>query len=30
MRFELFPAGHAGIDYRYPQALAWLGNRISP
>jgi len=30
MRFELFPAGHAAIDYRYPLALTWLGTRISP
>jgi Putative esterase len=30
MRFELFPAGHAGIDYRYPLALGWLADRLSP
>ncbi|HET6949827.1 MAG TPA: alpha/beta hydrolase-fold protein [Acidimicrobiales bacterium] len=30
IRFELFPAGHMGIDYRYPLALTWLGQRISP
>ena len=26
--FELFPAAHGGIDYRYPQATAWLANRL--
>jgi Putative esterase len=30
MRFELFPAGHGGIDYRYPLSLAWLAARLSP
>jgi S-formylglutathione hydrolase FrmB len=30
MRFELFPAAHGGIDYRYPLALAWLAERLSP
>lgn len=30
MRFELFPAGHGGIDYRYPLALAWLAERLAP
>lgn len=30
MRFELFPATHGGIDYRYPLALAWLAQRITP
>jgi hypothetical protein len=30
MRFELFPAAHGGIDYRYPLALAWLAQRITP
>jgi hypothetical protein len=29
VRFELFDATHAGIDYRYPLALAWLGQRIA-
>jgi len=24
VRYELFDATHAGIDYRYPMALAWL------
>ncbi|GIE97309.1 alpha/beta hydrolase-fold protein [Paractinoplanes rishiriensis] len=26
--FELIPAGHGGIDYRYPQAMSWLANRL--
>jgi S-formylglutathione hydrolase FrmB len=30
IRFELFEAGHMGIDYRYPMSLAWLCRRISP
>ncbi|GLZ15006.1 enterochelin esterase [Actinomadura sp. NBRC 104425] len=30
VRFELFGAGHGGIDYRYPLALAWLCRRIAP
>jgi hypothetical protein len=29
IRFELFEATHAGIDYRYPLSLAWLCQRIS-
>jgi S-formylglutathione hydrolase FrmB len=29
IRFELFDAAHAGIDYRYPLSLAWLCQRIS-
>jgi Putative esterase len=29
IRFELFDASHAGIDYRYPLSLAWLGQRIA-
>ncbi len=29
VRFELFDAGHGGIDYRYPLSLAWLCHRIS-
>ena len=28
IRFELFEAGHMGIDYRYPMALAWLAGRL--
>ena len=30
VHFELFEAGHGGIDYRYPQSLAWLCGRIAP
>jgi len=30
IRFELFDATHMGIDYRYPLALRWLCQRISP
>jgi S-formylglutathione hydrolase FrmB len=29
VRFELFDATHAAIDYRYPLALAWLAERLS-
>jgi hypothetical protein len=29
IRFELFDATHAGIDYRYPLSLAWLSQRIA-
>ncbi len=28
--FELFPAGHGGIEYRYPLALRHLAERLSP
>jgi S-formylglutathione hydrolase FrmB len=28
IHFELFDAGHGGIDYRYPLALEWLAHRI--
>ena len=27
--FELFDAGHGGIDYRYPMSLTWLANRLA-
>jgi hypothetical protein len=27
--FEIFPATHAGIDYRYPLSLAWLAHRLA-
>jgi len=27
--FELYDAGHGGIDYRYPLSLAWLANRLA-
>jgi hypothetical protein len=30
IHFETFEAGHAGIDYRYPSALAWLAQRVDP
>jgi S-formylglutathione hydrolase FrmB len=26
--YELFDAGHAAIDYRYPLSLAWLADRL--
>jgi S-formylglutathione hydrolase FrmB len=29
VRFELFDATHAQIEYRYPQALAWLCARLA-
>ena len=29
VHFELFEAGHGGIDYRYPLSLAWLCDRIA-
>lgn len=29
VRFELFEAGHGGIEYRYPLALAWLCRRLA-
>jgi S-formylglutathione hydrolase FrmB len=29
VHFELFDATHAGIDYRYPMALAWLAHRLA-
>jgi S-formylglutathione hydrolase FrmB len=29
VRFELFEATHAAIDYRYPMALAWLCERLA-
>jgi len=30
VHFELFEAGHGGIDYRYPMSLAWLCGRMNP
>jgi S-formylglutathione hydrolase FrmB len=30
IRFELFDAGHGGIDHRYPMSLAWLAERVQP
>jgi hypothetical protein len=29
VRFELFEAGHGGIEYRYPLSLAWLCQRMA-
>jgi S-formylglutathione hydrolase FrmB len=29
VHFELFPAGHGGIDYRYPLALEWMARRLA-
>ena len=29
IRFELFDATHAAIDYRYPMSLAWLCQRMA-
>jgi len=28
--FELFDGGHGGIEYRYPIALGFLAERLSP
>lgn len=28
INFELFDAGHGGIDYRYPMSLAWLARQL--
>jgi hypothetical protein len=30
VHFELFEAGHGSIGYRYPLALAWLAERLTP
>jgi S-formylglutathione hydrolase FrmB len=30
VRFELFDATHAAIEYRYPMALAYLAERLAP
>lgn len=30
MHFELFDAGHMGIEYRYPLSLRYLAERLSP
>ena len=29
VRFELFDGTHAGIDWRYPEAIGWLAERLS-
>jgi len=30
IHFELFEGTHSGIDWRYPDALAWLAEQLSP
>jgi S-formylglutathione hydrolase FrmB len=30
VHFELYDAAHGGIDYRYPQSLAFLAQRLTP
>jgi S-formylglutathione hydrolase FrmB len=30
VHFELFEGKHGGIDWRYPQSLAWLADRLQP
>ena len=30
VRFELFDAGHGGIEYRYPLGVGYLAERLSP
>ncbi|MBA4169953.1 MAG: enterochelin esterase, partial [Chloroflexi bacterium] len=30
LRFELFDGTHAGIEWRYPSAIGWLAERLSP
>jgi S-formylglutathione hydrolase FrmB len=30
VRFELFDAGHMSIEYRYPESLRYLAERLSP
>ncbi|MDQ3691892.1 MAG: alpha/beta hydrolase-fold protein [Chloroflexota bacterium] len=30
VRFELFDGTHSGIDWRYPQAIGWLAERLAP
>ena len=30
LHFELFDAGHYGIEYRYPLALRYLAERLAP
>jgi S-formylglutathione hydrolase FrmB len=29
LRFELFDGTHSGIDWRYPQAIGWLAERLA-
>ena len=30
VRFELFAGTHSGIDWRYPEAIGWLAERLAP
>ena len=30
VRFELFPGAHGGIEWRYPEAIGWLTERLQP
>ena len=30
VHFELFDGTHSNIDWRYPLALSWLAERLSP
>ena len=30
VRFELFDGTHSGIDWRYPEAIGWLAERLTP
>jgi hypothetical protein len=30
IHFDIFEAGHGGIDYRYPVSLAWLCGQMKP
>jgi hypothetical protein len=29
VRYELFDGTHSGIDWRYPEAIAWLAERLA-
>jgi hypothetical protein len=29
VHFELFDGTHAGIEWRYPEAIGWLAERLS-
>ena len=30
VRFELFDGTHAGLTWRYPEAIGWLTERLAP
>jgi S-formylglutathione hydrolase FrmB len=30
VRFELFDGAHGGMEWRYPEAIGWLAERLSP